>query len=163
MTTPHEFSFPFDKAFIHAALKRDFYDKIYQLGGVAAAVFMLAWFLIRPPLDFYVPVALLGLGVIVARVLSLLKRSVAQVHELWTKQAPDGVIRYVLDEQGFEIRLQESHARYEWQGLRRLWRYDDVWIVEIVKNMSVFFPSDAAPAEVREFVVERCEQAGVRV
>ena len=86
-----------------------------------------------------------------------------RIFEFWSKQSPGRSIRYVLDDEGFDVQLEHSSARYTWKGLRRLWRYSDVWIVEIVKNLSVFFPPDAVPAEVREYVVERCRDAGVRV
>ena len=38
----------------------------------------------------------------------------------------------------------------------------DIWLLEIVKNVSVLFPS-SAPQAARDYVVERCREAGVRV
>ena len=106
---------------------------------------------------------LLGAVMIVWRFYALLEKVARRVFDLWTKQSPGGVIRYELDDEGFSVVLENGNSRFSWEGLRRLWRYHDVWLVEILKMQSVFFPPDQAPEEVREFIVERCQAAGVRV
>jgi hypothetical protein len=36
-------------------------------------------------------------------------------------------------------------------------------LIEIVKKQNVFFPPDQVRTEVRDYIVERCQAAGVRV
>ena len=68
-----------------------------------------------------------------------------------------------LDDEGFSVVHESSRSHFTWQGLRRLWRYDDVWLVEILKMQSVFFPPDQVREEVRDYILERCRAAGIRV
>jgi len=67
------------------------------------------------------------------------------------------------DDDGFDVVVGSATNRYAWRGMRRPWRYPDVWLLEIVKNMSVFFPPQAASDEVQAYVVKRCRDAGVGV
>ena len=69
---------------------------------------------------------------------------------------------YRLHPDAIEVKMPNGTARHEWKGLRRLWRYHDIWLIEIVKMQSVLFPS-TAPQEARDYVVERCTEAGVRM
>ena len=159
----HEFEFSFDVAFIKAAMRRDILWKGYVIAGLMLALPLFTR-LISGAWDLWVlGVALVGAVVIIWRFCSLLNKLGKRVFELWTLQSPSGKIQYQLDDEGFVVIAGESRSRFEWQGLRRLWRYDDAWLVEIVKMQSVFFPPDQAPVAAREFMVERCRHAGVRV
>ena len=96
--------------------------------------------------------------VVMVLVLIMLER---KVFEIWLKQSPNRRLTYRLDDDAIVVETESGNARYEWKGLRRLWRYGDVWLIEIVRNMSVFFPT-SAPEAVREFVVSRCREAGIK-
>ena len=159
----HEFEFSFDVSFIKAGLRRDLMWKGYVLAGM---LLVLSW-IMRMVQGFWEPITtcafVLGAVLVLWRFHCLLDRIAGRVFELWRDQSPDGVVRYELDDEGFSVVLEHGNSRFTWQGLQRLWRYNDVWLVEVVKAQSVFFPPDQAPAEVRDFIVERCQDAGVRV
>ena len=109
-------------------------------------------------------IALGTIGFIVSALVVGLKllSAAKRVDALWAIQSPDRSILMRLDDDGFDVVTGSSDARYEWKALRRLWRYPDVWAIEIVRRFSVLFPPDAASDEVRAYIVERCEAAGVR-
>ena len=161
--TRHEFRFRFDLPFVRAALRRDFVTKGAVRVGVLAVILIggRVWIgSFEPPVVWIVA---LGMLVVTFQTRRLFHRSAARVYEFWCQQAPDHTILYRLDEEGFEVALDKARSRHSWVGLRRLWRYDDVWILEVVKDLSLFFPPAAASDEAREFLVERCRAAGVRV
>ena len=159
----YEFQYTFDEPFLRTALKRDIaWRGVYAM--IAFAAILLGMWLWTRELT---PLVLGIVGVGVVFVWALLFRAwrlgAARVVELWTKQSPERVMAFRLDDDGFDVDVGSAHTRYTWAGLRRLWRYSDVWIIEIVKNLSVFFPPEAAPEEARAFIVERCKANGVRV
>lgn len=159
----HSIEFEFDVPFIRAGLRRDFAWRAALLAGLMAGLLLASrlWLGVFHP--FLLAAVGAGTAVVLLR-LHLAFRSAAQcTYELWSRQSPSRRIRFELDDEGFRVVLDQSNVRYEWRGLRRLWRYPDVWIVEIVKHLSVFFPPGAASEEARAYVVERCRAAGVRV
>ena len=159
----HEFEVAFDEAFVRAALRRDFRDKgLIGVGFLAAVLAGCWWWLGTFPAMPAVVVAV-ALPLLALRLHFALRTAARRVVALWRKQAPSGRMLWRLDDEGFEVVLEEARARYAWSGLRRLWRYRDVWIVEIVKNTSTFLPPDAVPEDARGLIVEPCRAAGVRV
>ena len=160
---PFEFSYEFDVAFIVAALRRDF---IWR-GAVGVGLMVLVFFATRLFTGVWLPsvAAICGIGVVLVMLLAYraVRVGARRVFELWARQGPDHRMAFRLDEEGFDVLLAHSSSRYTWQGLRRLWRYDDVWIIEVVKNVSVFFPPGAATQATRDFIVERCRSGGARV
>ena len=159
----HEFEFAFDVDLIRRALRRDLVWKailpIVLLAGLAVAsrLYLGAW---NPVSTAACAVGAVVIAGVVWRALAVHSR---RVYDIWLKQSPSGRMTFRLDDTGFDVALENSQSRYEWRGLRRLWRYPDVWIVEIVKNVSVFFPPEAVPEDARRFLVARCEEAGVRI
>jgi len=157
------FEFHFDLPFIKRALRRD----LLWRGYVAAVLFVLLalmgrWYYRR--FDPWLTAVLFGGALFVIwRIHVLLTKVASRVHELWLKQSPRRVVRYELDDEGFDVVMSESRTRYRWQGLRRLWRCHDVWLIEIVRLQSVFFPPDVVPDDVLDFITERCRAAGLRV
>ena len=89
-------------------------------------------------------------------------RVVRRTYALWTRLSPERTICYRIGPTAIEVEMPSGTGRHEWAGMRRLWRYKDIWLLEIVKNVSVLFPS-SAPQAARDYVVERCREAGVRV
>ena len=163
MSESHELPFAFDEAFVRTAMKRDFWDRAWVGTGllVLAAVIMCMVMGAAPPSVL----AIFGVGIVIVWVLilSTLRRSARQVVSFWERQAPDRTMRFLFNEEGFEVHIGSTHTSHAWAGLRRLWRYPDVWIIEMVKNVSVFFPPESASHEILAFVESRCRQAGVRV
>ena len=159
----HEFQFTFDVPFIKAALRRDLLWKGYVLGGIMVALALVMHLLYGTVYIWFTATLLFMAGFVIWRFHAMLTKISRRVFDLWTRQSPSGLIHYELDEEGFSVVLDQSRSRYHWEGLRRLWRYDDVWLIEIVKMQSTFFPTDQAPDKVREYIVERCRSAGVRV
>lgn len=164
MAAVHELRFTFDEAFLRAALKRD----LAWRGVYATLIFVvllgLLW-LWQGGMPSPLTLGVLGAGVVIVWVLlyRVWRVSARRIFELWSQQSPDRTMVFRFDDEGFDVEVGSATNRYAWQGLRRLWRYPDVWLLEIVKNMSVFFPPQAASEEVRAYVVERCKAAGVRV
>ena len=158
----HAFEFTYDIPFVKNALRRDLLWK----GYLAAGIFIALIFVIRWSYGYFDPVftTAFGIGsvVMVWRIHAVLDKGAKRVCELWDKLSSNRQIRYELDDEGFVIALQESRSRYEWSGLRRLWRYDDVWLIEIVKMQSAFFPPDQVSDEVKEYITQCCQKAGVR-
>ena len=163
MATRHEFAFTFDIPFIKAALRRDILWRGYVIGGV---LLILAGVL-RFANGYWEPLmsGACGVGALAAVwcIHKLWATMAQRVFEMWTKQSPSGVIRYELDDDVFAVVTETSRAEFKWNALRRLWCYDDVWLLEIVKMQSVFFPPDQAPREARDYIAERCRASGVRV
>ena len=159
----YEFQFEFDASFIYTALKRDVFWKAALFSGLLLGILFASRLGIGSFEPLVVGVSIGAIALICVRLHMALRSGSRRVYELWSKQSPEHIIIWRLDDEGFKIDMVGSASGFEWKGLRRLWRYKDVWILEIVKNMSVFFPPDAAPKEVREYVVDRCIEAGVRV
>lgn len=163
MKPAHEFSFEFDRAFIRAGLRRDYTWRAWAallgypaLGIAASLVFpQFRWLLI----------GIFGVGgpLVAWLLMRRFERQVDVTLEHWQKLSPSSTIRFVLDDEGFAVEMPHGSSRYGWSGLRRLWRYPDTWLIEIVRKHSVLFPPDAASPEAREFLLERCRTAGVRV
>lgn len=162
MDVRHEFEYAFDEAFLRTALKRDLFWRGVYATAALGLVLLGVWLWlgrVTPTI-----LAILGVGVLVlwALLYRLWRKAARGILELWTRQSPDRIQRFRLDDEGFEVCMGASTSRYTWKGLRRLWRYGDVWLIEIVKNMSVFFPPDAPSDAAKDFLVERCREAGVR-
>lgn len=163
MEATYEFSYTFDLAFIRRALRRDHSWK-YLLGpGLLLPLLLVSRGILGTFDPVVVGVVIGGIVVLTWFVYFKFARGTKTFFDFWSKLSPNHTVRFRLDDEGFDLLLESSEARYEWAGLRRLWRYDDVWLIEIVKNVSAFFPPDEAPAEAREFIVERCRAAGVRI
>ena len=159
-----EFEHEFSKRFLHDALKRDVIWRLWVLvGALLVAVAGIGWLLGTPP--WQVPIwpalaagALAGAIAIPLKFRSLVNRT----FDYWERLAPTRKISYRLFPDAIEVTMPNGTARYPWQGMRRLWRYPDIWLLEVVKMNSVLLPHDA-PAAARDYVVERCREAGVRV
>ena len=159
----YEFQFEFDTPFIYTALRRDVFWKAALISGLLLGILIASRLWIGSFAPLVVGVTIGAMVLITVRLHFALRSGSGRVFDLWSKQSPNHLVIWQLDDDGFKVDMGASASRFEWKGLRRLWRYQDVWILEIVKNMSVFFPPDAVPDEVREFVVDRCIEAGVRV
>jgi len=164
MTEPrYTFSFRFNKAFIQAALRRD------RNWGIAKVLILYA---IAAPLVLFgldahsnLTYGILGGGLLATMtfVLVLFHKAATSVHTIWQRQSPSNTIRYDLDDDGFSIHMENASSRFEWQGLRQLWRYPDVWLIEIVKKQSAFFPPHAAPEAALTFIEQKCRNGGAKV
>lgn len=154
--------FAFDRDLI---LRSSRYDrrwavvKVVVLYAIAGALGAL---LLDATRDLFLGILLGGLVATLLIVVGASRLAARRVHDLWAQQSTDRRLRLELDEEGFTVRLGESASRHRWDGLRRLWRYPDVWMLEVVRMSSVVFPPEAASAEARAFVVERCRSAGAR-
>ena len=160
----HEFSFEFDRRFVRDGLKRDFAWRSLRSLGIYALMLLVIG-LVMPggshPTFFAVGTA--GFAVIGLAMWRRFGRAVDMTYDLMTKQSPDRRMTFRLSDDAIEVDLGNSQSRYPWDGLRRLWRYPDVWLLEVLRDRSVLFPVGAAPDAAREFVVERCRSAGIRV
>jgi len=159
----HEFQFTFDVPFIKAALRRDVIWKGYVAAGLILAIGVALRWWVGHWVLWATAFMLLCAIFVVWRFYFALDSIGKRVHELWIKQAPDRVIRYQLDDDGFDIVMQNARTHYDWKGLRRLWCYHDAWLIEIVRMQSVFFPPEGVSEEIRDYIVERCRASGVRV
>jgi len=104
-----------------------------------------------------------ALLIVVWRVASVFRRAIDATFELWLKQSPNRRLNFSVDDDGIVVSLEKGSSRYSWGDFRRVWRYSDVWILEIVKNRSVLFPIREAPAEMANYMVDRLRAAHVRV
>lgn len=159
----HEFQYTFGVPFLRTALRRDHLWRGYVAGALLLLLPVAARLLLGQWTPSMIVVAVVAGGFVSWRGHRRLEGLAETTAELWTTQSPSGVVRFVLDDDGFEVRMDRSHARYAWSDLRRLWRYDDVWMIEVVKMQSVFFPPDCAQPEAMDFLAERCRAAGVKV
>jgi hypothetical protein len=163
----HEIRFRFDQRFFHDAFKRDHLWKGLSLGLWALALFGLAAVVGGAPAAtlrdrfFLGAVAVTLVLVAVLRLLAF-RRAVRRTHELFRKQSPSGEVHFRLDDDGITIEMDHARNVQAWGGLRRLWRYPDVWLLEVVEDQSILFPARAASAEALAFLLERCRSNGVR-
>lgn len=159
----HEFRFAFDREFLRAGLRRDyvwrawFVATVYIALGIAGALYF--------PQFRFALVGGFGMagGLVAVLVMRKFNGLVDATFEHWAKLAPTKSVRVLLDDDGFAVEMENGSSRYAWRDLRRLWRYPDVWAIEIVKMQSVLFPPSAAPDAARDFIIERCRAAGIRV
>ncbi|MCK5945227.1 MAG: hypothetical protein KAI24_24780 [Planctomycetes bacterium] len=158
----HTFSFTFDRPFVRRALRRDRNWAVVKVVALYALATPAALFGVDglEPLVY----GLLGGGFVatLALALALFHKAGNAVYDLWLRQSPSRTIRYELDDDGFAIHMDHASSRFAWRGLRRLWRYPDVWLIEVVRKQSAFFPPEGAGAEALAFIEQRCSQAGVR-
>jgi hypothetical protein len=159
----HTFSFRFDKAFIQRALRRDRnwgVLKVLLLYAIAAPLVVFG-------LDAHsgLTYGILGGGFVATMtfVVALFAKAANSVHAIWLRQSPSLTIRYELDDDGFSIHMDHASSRFAWQGLRQLWRYPDVWLIEVVRKQSAFFPPEAVDAEALAFVERKCREGGAKV
>ena len=159
-----EFEHVFDKKFLRDALKRDI---VWRLAAVV--LFMLVgmavvgWALGTPPwkapvLPLLVGGAVAGLVVVPWKFNTIVRSTLA----LWVHGNPERKLTYRLGPEAIDIETPDSRASHRWKDFRRLWRYSDIWLLEIVKKQSVLFPSEA-PEDARSYVVKRMREAGVRI
>lgn len=159
----YAFTFEFDRRFVQRALRR---DRNWALVKVVA-IYALATAIVLPTFEMHrtLSLALLAGGFIatIALVVVLFARVARSTYSIWERQCPSRKIRYELDDEGFQIHMDHASSRFAWQGIRRLWRYDDVWLIEIVRKQSAFFPPESASDAARIFIAERCKSGGARV
>ena len=159
----HEIRFLFDRAMIGAAHRPVFVARGLWFLAIVAGMVAVNWLLGgATPRLLLITVAAVSLLVVV-RLWQVWRQTVARTYALWTKQAPDGEIVMRLDDEALQVCLGNGSMRYAWSGLLRLRRRPEIWCLEIVKHVHVLFPPSAASAEARDYVVERCLQAGVKV
>lgn len=158
-----EFQHTFTEQFLKDGMKRDVVWRLHAAAGAAlVGMGAVAWLLGHPPWTPTMGIALAaGAFATVLIVPRKFRQLVRRAFALWEQQAPDHVVTYRLDHEAIEVITRNSRARHAWRSMRRLWRYDDVWLIEVVKMQSVLFPSDA-PEAARAFVVARFEEAGLR-
>lgn len=159
----HTFTFSFDLPFIRRALRRDRNEAVFKIVAIYAIVTpLLAWLMGADSGLFY---GILGGGFVatVTFVVSAFHKGGKNVHDVWLQQSPSGTIRYQLDDEGYTVQMDNANSRHAWQGLRRLWCYPDVWLLEIIKNQSTFFPTEAASPEIQDYIRERCRSGGAKV
>jgi hypothetical protein len=158
----HEFSFTFDREFLRAGMRRDHVWRGWLMAGLYLVFVLTYGFTTRSFDAIFVGVGAVGLIVIVWAYSRRFRILVDRTHELWSKGSSEAVMSFRLDDEGFEVALSRGSSFYRWADLRRLWRYPDVWLLEIVKMQSVLFPPSAASDAARDFIVERCRSAGLR-
>ena len=160
----HEFSFPFDVPFIAAATRRRVARR-----GLLFAAFALGMLGLHAlgTRTFSLPLTLVVLGTVALVSLRLYfawRVGARRLDRLWAIQSPERRFTWRLDERGLQVLLgaQEEGARFAWSDLGRLSRHPDVWTLEVAKAFGLFFPPRVAPDAAREFLLERCREAGVR-
>lgn len=162
----HECEFRFDREFIRRALRRDhfwwsLYRILFFLGIMALLGVYYGFGIFRN--STILGIVGLGLAFLIALGFRIYRKSIDITLQVLERQSPDRSIRLVADNDYIALHFQEAHQRYRWQDLRRLWRYPDVWLIEIVKNQSIPVPPDQVPPQMRDFITERCRAAGLKV
>ena len=99
----HEFSFSFDRAFIHDAFKRDLIW-VYVVIALAAAMIFGAFISYSWPPDV-VTGAIFGGGWLLIVVMMVFKyrKGLDRVYDVWKQQSPSQTMAYVLDDEGVEV------------------------------------------------------------
>lgn len=158
----HEVSYAFDLALIRRGMRRDILWRAIYASLVFLFAFGLCMVLLPDMLWLFGP-ALGFLSVFALLVLWFGYLKVSQrTLEFWTVQSPDRILRLGFHEEQLVVTTGSGSQRYAWNSMRRLWRYPDMWMFEVVKNVSVFMPPDAASHEVRDYIVRQCEAAGLK-
>lgn len=130
----------------------------FALGGLL--VLLLGTWVLKP---LYVGTFLASAaGILAARVI-VLRRAVDATHAYFVNRSPNRIMRFTVTETEITVEFENTSDRYTWKGMRRLWRYPDVWLIEIVRMRSILYPVQAAPSEMSDLVVEACRRAGIRV
>ena len=158
-----EFSFEFDRAFVRHALRRWLRRALIAVGILVTLASFTVYAAYRGDSTFMILWAVLMTILVVAIVSYRWRTGQRRVYDLWCQQAPDRRMTYRLDEEGFEVITARASVRYEWERMRALVRDPQAWGIEVVKGAHVYFPPHAASPEQKEFIVERCRAAGVKV
>ena len=158
----HELEFTFDRRLIYTAMRRDVVWRLWLPPVVGGLLCGWLYYLQGSIGSMFIWVAG-SLTAVEIFLLVMIRVSIVRTDQLWSTQAPDRRMRFSFDDEGFDVLLGESKTRYAWTSLKQLWRYPDVWLLEVVRMMSVFFPADAATPEVRAYISERCQAANIKV
>ena len=165
MRRVYEFRFQFTRDFIRAALRRPFISLATKFLAIVMALLAgIVFFMTGGHVNVVlVGVMAGGIAIIAAKLVFSFRASVDRTFELWEKQSPTHEMRFALDAESISIQLEHASNCYAWKDIKRLWRYSDVWLIEVATKASVLFPATEAPDDVKGFLVERCRAAGVRV
>ena len=159
----HQLTYRFDRSFIADGLKRDFAWKGFYLLVILIVVEVAVVSIMGGSWGIEMVGIVAGAAVLIAVLLVFkFRSSVRRVYDFWKVQSPSGELRFSADPVGLTVQTDQANSAYEWSDLRRLWRYSDVWLFEVVRNVSVMFPCRAAPDAMKDYMVERCRAAGVR-
>lgn len=154
----------FTRRFLWDAFKRDWLWRIFAVVfGIDCLLAAVLWLYGNPPWE--PPAATYVAGILIGAFIAppvALWKIVGSVYRHWKFESPDCIIDFRFHDDAIEVEMPSGSSRHEWKGLRRLWRYEDVWLLELVKMRSIVMPADM-PREVRDFVSERCRAAGVKV
>jgi len=162
--TVHAVEYAFDERFVRRVLRRAARRRMLWGAAVMAVLFVLAAAVsdIDRRLFLAAGAIAIPLGCVGGYRLRL-RLAGGRLYELWSKQAPDRRFRFTFDDAGFWAHAGDSRSRYRWSDVRRLRRHDDLWMLEIAKGIGLFLPPSRASEETRDYVVQRCRAAGVRV
>ena len=157
-----EHEFPISKELLRNAARRDIRDLLLMsLLLYAALMGAVYWFYGSFDTPTWV-VVVVGVVIILLIVRHRFRRAIDALADLLHKTNPDGLMRVLVDDEGFTSEAGDSRTRFAWSALVQLWCYPDVWLLQVGPKVSVILPPDA-PEPMREFVVARCRAAGVRV
>jgi hypothetical protein len=167
-TTAYEIDLEFSREFLRKALRRDhFWWGLYRQLIFLGVAIPAAWLVAGDWRVLLVPQVLITFGAGVILILALcayrFRRTIALGFERWQQQSPSGKFHYRATAEALHVTLDNASETYPWKNFRRLWRYSDIWLLEVIKNNSVLFPVESAPPEMQDFIVECCRLAGVRM
>ena len=161
----YECEFTFDRDFFRRALRRDhFWWSLYSVLAFAGLLLLIGavWgfaALVHP--STLRVIAIGTLAILLVRYV-VYRLAIKQTFALFEQQSPSRRIRFVAHDDELEVIVDQGTQRYRWEKLRRLWRYHDVWLFEIIKNRSMLLDPNAASDEMKNFIVARCEAAGLK-
>lgn len=76
-------------------------------------------------------------------------------------ESPRATWRFTDD--AFSVKSDVGRAEFKWRIVKKLWRFDDVWLLLYTNHTYSTLPVEEVPEEVKQFIVDRVQSHGGKV
>ncbi len=76
-------------------------------------------------------------------------------------ESPQAIWRFTDD--AFSVGSDIGQAEFSWRIVKKLWRFDDVWLLFYTNQTYSTLPVGEIPDEVKQFIVDRIRSHGGKV
>ena len=140
---------------------RRFIARETVVGGLVAAAVIVA-----TALGYDVPVLFLVLGAIGGLLAGLGTTIYFVVRgrslDLFERMGSP-TVEWTFTDDGIALKSELGQVVTKWKAVRKVWLFDDLWLVFFSKLSYSTLPIDDVPADARRFVIERLREAGAEI
>lgn len=73
------------------------------------------------------------------------------------------VVEWTFSDDGIAMRSDLGNAAAKWRAVRRVWVFEDLWLVFFSRVSYATLPTDGVPPEVLRFLLRRASEAGAEL